>query len=207
MQLAKIESCSAITVEKYLALERQSAERNEYLDGQVYAMAGESMEHGEISTNIVGQLYTQLKGKPCRVRSKDTKVLSGPFPKSKNFAKGLYSYPDVLVACGDLHFHDEHHDVLLNPVVIIEILSPTTEAFDRGEKFWRYRSYIESLQDYVLISQTQPHIEHFTRHNSKQWLLSATITDNDENVYLSSIDCVLNLREVYDRVIFASLLS
>lgn len=201
MSLAKTAHCY-ITVEEYLALERQSTERNEYLDGIVYAMAGESIEHGEIATNIVGQLYVQLKGKPCRVRSKDTKVLSGPFPKTRNFAKGLYSYPDVLAVCGELQFHDKHNDVLLNPVVIIEILSPSTESFDRGEKFWRYRSYIQSLQDYVLISQNQPLIEHFIRHNSKQWLLAATITDDAENIYLNSIDCVLNLHEVYDRIIF-----
>jgi Uma2 family endonuclease len=202
MGLAKTEySCT--TVEEYLALERQSETRNEYLDGLIYAMADESSEHDEICTNIVGQLYLQLKSKSCRVRAKDTKVLSGLNSKSRSYAKGLYSYPDILVVCEDLRFHDEHNDVLLNPTVIIEVLSPSTEAFDRGEKFWRYRSYIETLQDYVLVSQNKPLIEHFTRYSDTQWLLATTITDSAKNLRLDSIDCLLNLHETYDRVAFS----
>jgi Uma2 family endonuclease len=107
------------SIEEYLALERGSEERHEYLNGLIYAMAGESPEHGEICTNIVGELYNQLKGKPCRVRSKDTKVRSGPPPTSRQSTKGLCSYPDILVVCNELKFHDEYQDVLLNPTVII----------------------------------------------------------------------------------------
>jgi Uma2 family endonuclease len=112
------------SVEEYLALERESEERHEYLDGQIYAMAGESPEHGAICTNIGGQLYAQLRGKRCQVFSKDMKVRSGPAPKLGQTTKGLYSYPDLLVVCGGLKFHDEHRDVLVNPAVIIEVLSP-----------------------------------------------------------------------------------
>ena len=124
-------------VEEYLELERKSEERHEFLDGFIYAMAGESPEHGIACVNLVGQLHPQLRGKPCQIFSKDMKVRSGPIPRGRYAKKGLFSYPDLLVVCGELEFHDKHRDVLLNPTVIIEVLSPTTEAFDRGEKFWR----------------------------------------------------------------------
>ena len=120
------------TVEEYLALERKAEERHEYLDGHVYAMAGESLEHGITCTNLTGIIRTQLLGKPCRVLSKDMKVRTGPHPESRRITKGLYSYPDLVIFCGGPEFHDDHRDVLLNPRVIIEVLSPTTEAYDRG---------------------------------------------------------------------------
>src|SRR5215467_4960508 len=126
------QSPSHYTVEEYLELERTSEERHEFLDGQIYLMAGESPDHSTICTNLTGQLYGQLRGKSCQVFSKDTKVRSGPKPKSPYEFKGLYSYPDLVVVCGELQFHDEYKDVLLNPAVIIEVLSQSTEAFDRG---------------------------------------------------------------------------
>ncbi len=190
------------TISEYLTLERRSEERHEYLDGLIYAMAGESSDHGEICTNVAGELYTQLRSKPCRVRSKDTKVCSGPIPNTPRFTKGLYSYPDILVACGNLKFHDVYKDILLNPTVIIEVLSPTTEAYDRGEKFLRYRTYLTSLQDCLVIAQNRPLIEHFTKQDNGQWLLAATITDYKTDLYLKSIDCVLNLTNTYARVEF-----
>lgn len=190
------------TVEEYLALERESQERHEYIDGLIYAMAGESPEHGEICTNLVGHLYNQLRNKPCRIRSKDTKVRSGPIPQSRHSAKGLYSYPDLLVVCGEMKFHDEYRDVLINPTLIIEVLSPATEAFDRGEKFWRYRTYIESLTDYIVVSQHRPLVEHFSRQENGQWLLATTAVDLSESIFLDSIGGALSLNEVYDRVVF-----
>lgn len=202
MSLAKTEP--RYTVEEYLALERESQERHEYLDGLIYAMAGESLEHGEICTNLVGHLYNQLRSKPCRIRSKDTKVRSGPISQSRHSTKGLYSYTDLLVVCGEMKFHDEYRDVLTNPTLIIEVLSPTTEAFDRGEKFWRYRTYIESLTDYVVVSQSRPLVEHFSRQQSGQWLLATTAVELSERVALNSIGCQLSLSEVYDRVVFPS---
>ena len=190
------------TVEEYLALERESEERHEYLDGQIYAMAGESTQHGDISVNLVRDVSTQLKGTACRVWTKDSKVVSGPGIKHSRSTKGLFSYPDLVVVCEEPRFMDEHQDVLLNPTVIMEVLSPTTESFDRGEKFRRYRTQIPSLDDYVLVSQALPLIEHFRRQANDEWVLSAQ-GDIESSLQIASINCTLHLSEVYDRVTFS----
>ena len=143
------------TVDEYLAKERAAFERHTYLDGEIIAMAGESDRHGIISVNIIVALGNQLKGKPCQVRTKDTKVRSGPIPESGRGQKGLFSYPDILIVCGEREFHDAHQDIILNPKAIIEILSESTEAFDRGEKFQRLQQHNPSLTDYVLVAQDQ----------------------------------------------------
>lgn len=189
------------TVDEYLALERESEERHEYLDGQIYAMAGESPQHADISVNLVRDISTQLKGTPCRVWTKDSKVVSGLAIKHSRSTKGLFSYPDLVVVCGEPRFLDEHQDVLLNPTVIIEVLSPTTESFDRGEKFRRYRTQVPSLTDYVLVSQALPLIEHFRRQNDDEWVLSAH-SEIEGSLHIASISCTLHLSEVYDRVTF-----
>src|SRR3954468_9562104 len=125
------------TVEEYLEMERASEVRHEYLDGRIFEMSGESLSHGRISTNLVISLGLQLRGKPCDVLSKDTKIQSGWLPRPRQMMKGLFSYPDVVIVCGQPLFHDEYQDILINPNVIIEVLSATTEKFDRGEKFRR----------------------------------------------------------------------
>lgn len=186
---------------EYLALERAAAERHEYLDGEIYVMAGESPEHGAICTNIGGQLYNQLKGRDCQLFTKDMKVRSGPAPQRGRTQKGLYSYPDLLVICGALQFHDEHRDVLLNPTVIIEVLSPTTEAFDRGEKWVRYQTWLPALTDYVLVAQARAHLDHYHRRASSEWIYTLASRLEDE-LRLDSIGCVLRLADVYDRVQF-----
>src|SRR5215813_5130532 len=135
------QSQAPYTIEEYLALERAAEERHEYWDGGIYAMGGESLEHGRICTNLSRIISNQLVGKPCELLIKDMKVRSGPDPQPRRVTKGLFSYPDLLVVCGEPQFHDQYRDVLLNPAVIIEVLSDTTEAFDRGEKFRRYRTY------------------------------------------------------------------
>jgi Uma2 family endonuclease len=188
------------TVEEYLALERQSEERHEYLDGLIYAMAGESPQHGTVCVNSTGQLYNQLLGTPCQVFSKDIKVRSGPLPLVRHSTKGLFSFPDLLVVCGALEFLDEYRDVLLNPKVIIEVLSPTTEAFDRGKKFWRYRTYLSSLTDYLMVAQSMPMIDHYV-HRSGEWVLN-TVSGFEGTVNIASIGCSLRLADVYDRVTF-----
>ncbi len=188
------------TVEEYLALERQSEERHEYLDGLIYAMAGESPEHGKVCVNATGQLYNQLLGTPCQVFSKDIKVRSGPLPLDRHSTKGLFSFPDLLVVCGALEFLDEYRDVLLNPKVIIEVLSPTTEAFDRGKKFWRYRTYLSSLTDYLMVAQSMPMIDHYV-HRSGEWVLN-TVSGLEGTINIASIGCSLRLADVYDRVTF-----
>jgi len=194
------------SVAEYLALERESEERHEYLDGHVYAMAGESPEHGDICSNLVSILHPQLRGTPCRVWSKDTKVRSGPEPRSRRATQGLFSYPDLVVVCGAPQFHDTYRDVLLNPTVIIEVLSPSTEAFDRGEKFWRYRTWLPTLSNYLLVSQTLPLIEQYVRQANDTWNLS-TASTMARSLSLATIDCTLRLSDVYDRITFPSAVS
>jgi Uma2 family endonuclease len=190
------------TEEEYLALEREAEERHEYLDGQIFVMAGESLPHGDISTNLVAELRNQLKGSPCRLLSKDMKVRSGPLPKRRNSSKGLFSYPDAVIVCGEPQFLDERRDVLINPKVIIEVLSPSTEAFDCNEKFRRYRSFSPSLTDYLLIAQDKPVIQHFAKREDGLWIIAATVTEMTDRVYIASINCTLPLAEIYDRVSF-----
>jgi Uma2 family endonuclease len=197
---------SFYTEDEYLALERASEERREYLDGQIYLMAGESEAHGTICINLTIEVGSQLKGTLCRAFSKDTKVRSGPLPKSRYSAQGLYSFPDLLVVCGEAQYLDEHQDVLINPKVIIEVLSPSTEAFDRTEKFVRYRRYLDSLTDYVVVAQSQPLVEHFARDENGRWVIAATATDLSDTVVLSSVGCTLRLSEVYDRIVFSEVM-
>ena len=192
---------SLYTVEEYLAMERESPERHEYIDGHIYAMAGESDKHGEICVNLTGEIRANLKSSTCRLRSQNTKVQSGPQPKPGQGQSGFFSYPDVLVVCGERQFHDQHQDVLLNPTVIIEVLSKSTEVFDRGEKFIRYRTWLPSLTDYILVSQESPVIEHYRRQPNDEWLL-ATIIGLDAELKIASIGCALKLSEIYDGVEF-----
>jgi Uma2 family endonuclease len=200
MSVRQIEQLYSVT--EYLAMERTSEERHEYLDGQIYAMAGESLQHGIICMNLSGILQNQLVGKPCMGLSKDMKVRSGPRPQMTRSAKGLYSYPDLLVVCGVPQSHDQRQDVLLNPSVIIEVLSPSTEAFDRGQKFMRYRTWLPSLTDYILVSQSQPLIEQFPREPSGPWMIGPAVSDLTASLEVSSIGCSLPLAGVYDRVSF-----
>lgn len=189
------------SIDEYLTLERESEERYEYLDGEIHEMVGESPEHGAICMNLGRIISTQLLGKPCQAFSKDIKVRSGPTPKRGYTTKGLFSYPDLLVVCGELKFHDERRDVLLNPAVIIEVLSQTTEAFDRGEKWSRYQTWLPELSDYVLVSQSKPQIEHFHRQSSGEWLYSL-VKELESSFHLASINCTLQLADVYDRIVF-----
>lgn len=196
-------SYTLYTPAEYLAREREDAERHEYLDGEIYAMAGESPEHGAICTNIGGQLYNQLRGRDSQVFSKDMKIRSGPTPPQQavRVQKGLYSYPDLVVVCGELKFHDERRDVLLNPTVIIEVLSPTTEAFDRGEKWARYQTWLLELSDYLLVSQSRPQIDHYQRRAGGEWIYTL-VNKLEDGLRLDSVGCELRLAEVYDRVSF-----
>ena len=183
-----------LSVGEYLAIERQSEIRHEFLDGHVYAMAGESIAHSTICFNLAVTIGAQLKGRSCRGFSPNMKVRAGE--------RGLYAYPDLMVACGEPAFQDERGDVLLNPTVIFEVLSRSTEAYDRGEKFERYRDHIETLRDYVFVSQDRPRIEHRRREPDGTW----TITELDgpaETLSLPSIDCRVPLADVYSRIAFA----
>ena len=187
------------STEEYLAFERKAAERHEYLDGFIYAMAGESPLHADISANLVILIGEQLRDSPCRVRTKDTKVRSGP--TQRRMMKGLFSYPDVVVICGEPQYHDEHRDVVINPTVIIEVLSESTEARDRGVKFHRYQTWSPTLTDYVLVSQEAPLIEHFERQADGSWTLRI-YQGIEETFTIKSINCTLKLSDVYARIIF-----
>ena len=184
---------SYFSPEEYLAFERGTDARHEYLDGHVYAMAGESIEHSRICVNVAGELRARLKGRPCEVLSPNMKVVTSP--------SGLFSYPDVVVICGEPQFYDERRDILTNPTVVFEVLSPSTEAYDRGEKFLRYRTQIETLREYVLVSQHRPLIEHYVRQPDGSWSYSSA-GDLPEAIDLPSIGCSLPLSEIYDRIIF-----
>lgn len=181
------------TPEEYLLLERQAECKSEYVAGQVYSMAGASPEHNLITVNVASELRYQLKGKGCQTYANDMRV--------KVSATGVYTYPDVVVVCGGSRFEDDRKDTLINPTVIVEVLSPSTEAYDRGDKFGHYRT-LESLRDYVLIAQDRSRIEHFARQPDGQWLYSAA-DHLEESVHLASIGCTLRLSEVYDQVAFA----
>lgn len=194
---------SQYTVEKYLELDRGSEERYEFVDGQVFLMAGESGRHGDISVNLTRELSNQLLGKDCRVRSKDTKIKSGGFEQKKgNSMKGMFSYPDLVVICGEPEYHDKFTDIVLNPKVIIEVLSDSTEVFDRSNKFTRYRMFNPTLTDYILVSQDEPIVEHFVRQTDDNWKLYSRV-GLDETFKIESIECELKLSDIYDRVEFS----
>lgn len=179
------------TAAEYLALERQAAYKSEYVNGHILAMSGASRRHNLIAANISRELSSQLRGRPCESYISDMRV--------RVSETGLYTYPDVVAVCGDIRFADEQTDTLLNPTVIVEVLSASTEAYDRGDKFAHYRR-LASLHDYVLVSQDAVRVEHYVRQGEK-WLLSEASRLTDM-VSLASIQCRLVLEDIYDKVRF-----
>ncbi len=175
--------------EEYLSYERASESRNEYLNGDIFAMAGASRNHNQISSNIVRLLGNQLLDKPCSVYAGDMKIKIGKADK--------YTYPDIAVSCDTEEFEDENEDVLLNPLVIIEILSDSTEAYDRGLKFFHYQ-FTDSLKEYILISQKLCRAEKFERQNNI-WIYSE-IHSMDNILEIRTINCILPMAEVYRKV-------
>lgn len=199
----KVKQKKLYTVDEYLEMERASLERHEYIDGEIFLMAGESDEHGDISVNLISEFRFQLKGKDCRVRAKDAKIKSGGFsPKSGQSTKGMFSYPDLVIICGEVKYHDKKKDVIVNPKVIIEVLSESTEIYDRNDKFTRYKMFNETLTDYILVSQDKPQVEHFIRQDDNSWKVY-TYIGLDEVCPIPSIECELKLSEIYDRVEFS----
>ncbi len=184
------ESINSISVEEYLAGERTSPTKHEFLAGQAYALAGASRNHNLIVANLIAELHSQLKQRACTVFPSDLRI--------KISATGLYTYPDVSVVCGETWFDDSHQDTLLNPTIIIEVLSPSTEHYDRGGKFQHYRQ-IPALREYLLIAQDPYHIEYYSRQSANQWLLSE-IDDPQAVLELRSIQCTLKVEEIYAKV-------
>jgi Uma2 family endonuclease len=181
-----------ITPEQYLHSERNAEFRSEYLRGEMFAMAGASANHNLILLNAGASLREQLKKKPCRVYPSDLKL--------RIQATGLYTYPDLSVVCGEPQLESDHGDVLLNPVVLIEVLSDSTEAYDRGKKFEHYRT-IPSLKHYVLVAQDRHSIDCFSLNPDGSWSLTACQTPTGM-VELATIDSQLSAVEVYDKVVF-----
>ena len=178
------------TPEEYLAIDRQSDSKNEYFNGEVFAMTGASRKHNIITSNVNSSLNTQLKGRQCEVYSSDMRV--------KVSSTGLYTYPDVVVVCGSPSFEDKEVDTLTNPTLIIEVLSKSTEGYDRGDKFGHYRK-LASLLEYILISQDRHNVEHYIRQLDNQWLLSEA-SDLQATIELPAINCKLPLADIYDKV-------
>ncbi|MGA8346959.1 MAG: Uma2 family endonuclease [Isosphaeraceae bacterium] len=179
------------TPQEYLALERKSETRNEYYNGEIFAMAGASREHNLTVANLLRDIGNQLEDRPCESYPSDMRVFIE--------ATGLYTYPDVSVVCGEPRFQDREVDTLLNPTVIVEVLSPSTEAYDRGDKFRHYRR-IDSLREFVLISQDRMMVERYTRRGN-DWVLS-DLTDPDQVLKLESIGCQIPLDRIYAKIKF-----
>jgi Uma2 family endonuclease len=179
-----------ITEEEYLAYERSSTTRHEYYAGVIYAMAGGTEPHNLIAGNAYASLHNQLRRKPCRVYQSDMRV--------KIARTSLQTYPDVVVICGQPQFADSVRDTVINPIALIEVLSPSTERYDRGMKFQHYRM-IDSLRDYILIAQDQHHIEHYVRQGDDTWVLREA-TGTEAQIYIQSIECMLRLEDVYEKV-------
>ena len=186
------------TPEEYLELELKADYKSQYVAGEIYAMAGAQPEHVEITDNLTGAFRTRFKNRACRSYSADLRVRVAP--------GDLWTYPDLSVLCGEPRFDTSSGPrSLLNPQVIFEVLSPSTEAFDRGEKFARYRS-LESLTDYVLVSSEQMRVEHFVRQADGSWKFNE-YHQPDHHLPLASVDCELPLAEIYDRVTFPETIS
>lgn len=176
-----------LTPPEYLAKERRADYRSEFYRGEMFAMSGASWEHTLIKDNLAGEVRNQLRDGPCRVVTSDLRV--------KVLATGLYTYPDVVIVCDEPQFEDDVFDTLLNPRVIVEVLSDSTEKYDRGEKFAQYRQ-LPSVQEYVLVAQDRPLVERFVRQADDSWLLTAF--DNvSQTLALESVPVRVSLMDIY----------
>jgi Uma2 family endonuclease len=179
-----------LSPEEYLTIERSAECKSEYADGVMYAMAGGSQQHNLITGNLVTELNNHLRKAPCEVYPSDMKVR---LPDTRKFF-----YPDVSVVCGEVQFADGSRDIILNPLLIIEVLSESTAGFDRGKKFQFYQQ-IESLQEYLLVAQDEYIVEHYTRQAGEHWLY-AKVSGSDGAIELTSINCQLMMENVYNKV-------
>jgi Uma2 family endonuclease len=179
-----------LTEDQYLAIERAAEFRSEFVNGEMFAMSGGTMRHSALQANILVELSPLIRGRGCRAFAADMRV--------RVSATGMYTYPDVSVLCGRPQLADEHADTLLNPIVIFEVLSPSSEKYDRGLKFQSYRT-IESFQDYILVDQDRVRIEHYTRQGSNTWNLR-DCQGLDEDLVVVSLGVTLSLRRIYDGV-------
>jgi Uma2 family endonuclease len=180
-----------VTPEEYLAFERASPERHEYVDGEIRAMTGGTRAHAVISAQLLSSIIAQLRGTSCEAMGH---VMRVRVPGGRD-----YVYPDVVVARGGTRLEDDEQDILLNPVVVVEVLSPSTTHYDRGEKWEMYRR-IPTLKDYLLVSQKEPKVERYTRFGEQGlWLFGETV-GLDASIDLESIGCVLRMADIFERV-------
>jgi len=180
-----------LSAEEYLALERKAETKNEFFDGRIYAMTGASRQHNRIVINLAAALHGAVRGRPCEAFVSDMRVKVG--------RAGIYTYPDAVAVCGEPQFEDEHLDTLLNPTVIVEVLSDSTERYDRGEKFARYRR-LESLAEFVLVAQDRMRIERFVR-DGEFWIMNE-VSGPDGALALRSLECEIPMLDLYERVEF-----
>jgi len=184
---------SKLTEEQYLTIERAAEFKSEFLDGVMYAMSGGSPRHSTLAINIQSELRAMLRGSQCKPYNSDLRV---------RVSSRMYAYPDVSVVCGKLQLADDQKDNLLNPIVIFEVLSPSTEQYDRGVKFQLYRT-IQSLREYVLVDQTKAQVEQYIYQDASTWILRDH-QGLDAELKLDSIGASLPLRLIYDGVDFES---
>lgn len=178
-----------LTPEEYLAWERKQPFKNEYHKGQIIAMSGASRSHNRITLDTATQLNIQLMNSECEVFASEMRVRTSPTIS--------YYHPDVIVVCDEPRFEDDTFDTLLNPILVVEVLSPSTAAFDRGEKFEHYKQ-IASLQEYILVSQDRVHVERYQCQET-QWIHN-TFQGLEDTLSLASIECTLPLCAIYRRV-------
>ena len=183
-----------LTPEEYLAIERRAEYKSEYFAGEMFAMTGASRWHNLIVSNLLRIIGNEFLDRPCVVFPSDMRVKVSP--------TGLYTYPDVSALCGDAEFEDEEQDTLTNPTVVFEVLSKSTEGYDRGKKFEHYRK-VDSLRDYVLVAQDKTHVEHFSKRSDGRWLLTEW-NELSNRFQIESIDCSLNVEDIYAKVEFES---
>jgi len=183
-----------LTRAEYLDIERVAAYRSEYFDGEMFAMAGGSPRHSLISANLIRELGNRLKWRPCAACESNLRILVS--------ATGLYTYPDASVVCGPLEFEDPRRDTVLNPTLLVEVLSESTEAYDRGKKFSHYRQF-PSLREYLLVSQEEAKIERFLRNDDGTWTLTEA-AGLAATLPLPSLGIEIGLEEVFDKVDFSA---
>lgn len=180
-----------ISEEDYLTMEKVSPVKHEYFDGEIFQMAGASERHNNIAGNIYGELYVQMKKRPCKVYQNDMRLYMEK--------EGIYVYPDVMVVCGKPEIKKyKSLDNILNPVLIVEVLSDSTADYDKGAKFEQYRT-IESFKEYLLVSQDTKQITRYTKQADGSWVLMDFIGEKTE-IELSSIECTLMMEDIYDKV-------
>lgn len=179
-----------LSPEEYLEIERQADLKSEFFDGEMFAFAGASYKHNIIIINLILHLGPEVRKRQCHIHSNDMRI--------KVNATGLYTYPDVFIVCNKPQFEDEHEDTILNPIVIIEVLSPATENYDRGSKFAHYRT-ISSLSNYILVAQDKIHVEHYARQSDLSWLLTE-YHSFDNKFKIEAIGCELSVAKIYENL-------